>query len=97
LQSLGDEQRVRSKSDIDLISVVVLLVEQLHKCHICKKLIKSRLLFLRHLKMHNDKQRNSGSSSRMLRRKLRARPNSRRIASPRKRGRPRKFWSFSLV
>jgi len=90
-QSLGDEQRVRSNSDIDLISIVVLLVERLYRCHICRKLIKSRL-FLPHLKMHNDKQRNSGSSSRMLRR-----PNTRGIASSRKRGRPRKFWSFSLA
>ncbi|XP_077279500.1 uncharacterized protein LOC143906959 [Temnothorax americanus] len=65
--------------------------EHVRKCHICKKLIKSRLLFLRHLKMHNDTQRNSGSSSRILRRKLRARPSTRKIASPRKRGRPRKF------
>ncbi|KAL0129310.1 hypothetical protein PUN28_004186 [Cardiocondyla obscurior] len=65
--------------------------EKLHKCHICKKLIKSRLLFLRHLKMHNDTKSNSDSSSRMLRRKLRARPSTRKIASPRKRGRPRKF------
>ncbi|XP_011635316.1 uncharacterized protein LOC105425973 isoform X2 [Pogonomyrmex barbatus] len=65
--------------------------EQLHKCHICKKLIKSRLMFLQHLKMHNDAQRNSGSSSRILRRKLRARPSTRKITSPRKRGRPRKF------
>lgn len=64
--------------------------EQLRKCHICKKLIRSRLLFLRHLKMHNDTQYNSGSSSR-LRRKLRARPNTRKIATPRKRGRPKKF------
>ncbi|KAL6266977.1 hypothetical protein P5V15_000061 [Pogonomyrmex californicus] len=65
--------------------------EQLHKCHICKKLIKSRLMFLQHLKMHNDAQRNSGNSSRILRRKLRARPSTRKITSPRKRGRPRKF------
>ncbi|KAG5344466.1 ZN384 protein, partial [Acromyrmex heyeri] len=65
--------------------------EQLRKCHICKKYIKSRLLFLRHLRMHNDTQRTSGSSSNMVRRKLRGRPSTRKIASPRKRGRPRKF------
>ncbi|KYM79393.1 hypothetical protein ALC53_10188 [Atta colombica] len=65
--------------------------EQLRKCHICKKYIKSRLLFLRHLRMHNDTQRTSGSSSKMVRRKLRGRPSTRKIASPRKRGRPRKF------
>lgn len=67
--------------------------EQLRKCRICKKLIKSRLLFLRHLRMHNDTQHNSSSSSssRMLRQKLRARPSTRKITSPRKRGRPRKF------
>lgn len=58
--------------------------EQLRRCHICKKLIKSRMLFLQHLKMHSD-------TPRMLRRRLRARPNARKIASPRKRGRPRKF------
>ncbi|KAL6424045.1 hypothetical protein ACFW04_009741 [Cataglyphis niger] len=58
--------------------------EQLRRCHVCKKLIKSRMLFLQHLKVHND-------TSRMLRRRLRARPNARKIASPRKRGRPRKF------
>ncbi|KYN12708.1 PREDICTED: uncharacterized protein LOC108767172 [Trachymyrmex cornetzi] len=65
--------------------------EQLRKCHICKKYIKSRLLFLRHLRMHNDTQRTSGNSSNMVRRKLRGRPSTRKIASPRKRGRPRKF------
>ncbi|KAG5312566.1 ZN384 protein, partial [Acromyrmex insinuator] len=65
--------------------------EQLRKCHICKKYIKSRLLFLRHLRMHNDTQRTSGSSSKMVRRKLRGRPSTRKITSPRKRGRPRKF------
>ncbi|XP_012540395.1 uncharacterized protein LOC105838973 [Monomorium pharaonis] len=64
--------------------------EQLRKCRICKKLIKSRLLFLRHLRMHNDTRHNSSSSSStMLRRKLRARPS--KVASPRKRGRPRKL------
>ncbi|KAG5325340.1 ZN384 protein, partial [Pseudoatta argentina] len=65
--------------------------EQLRKCHICKKYIKSRLLFLQHLRMHNDTQRTSGSSSNMVRRKLHGRPSTRKIASPRKRGRPRKF------
>ncbi|XP_072763142.1 uncharacterized protein [Anoplolepis gracilipes] len=58
--------------------------EQLHRCHVCKKLIKSRILFLQHLRMHSDTPRN-------LRRRLRARPNTCKIASPRKRGRPRKF------
>ncbi|KYN05189.1 PREDICTED: uncharacterized protein LOC108771920 [Cyphomyrmex costatus] len=65
--------------------------EQLRKCHICKKYIKSRLLFLRHLRMHNDTQHTSGSSSKIMQRKLRARPSTHKIASPRKRGRPRKF------
>ncbi|XP_026826962.1 uncharacterized protein LOC105286564 isoform X2 [Ooceraea biroi] len=64
--------------------------EQLRKCHICKKLIRSRLLYLQHLKMHSD-QRSSVGSSRLLRRKLRGRPSGRKIATPRKRGRPRKF------
>lgn len=54
--------------------------EQLRRCHICKKLIKSRMLFLQHLKVHND-------TPRTLRRRLRTRPS----ATPRKRGRPRKF------
>ncbi|XP_011257452.2 glutamic acid-rich protein isoform X2 [Camponotus floridanus] len=58
--------------------------EQLRRCHVCKKLIKSRMLFLQHLKVHSD-------TPRMLRRRLRARPSARKIASPRKRGRPRKF------
>ena len=74
-----------------LITYVILLIEQLRKCHICKKYIKSRLLFLRHLRMHNDTQRTSGNSSKMVRRKLRGRPSTHKIASPRKRGRPRKF------
>ncbi|CAL1678441.1 unnamed protein product [Lasius platythorax] len=58
--------------------------EQLRRCHVCKKLIKSRMLFLQHLKVHSDTQR-------MLRRRLRTRPSARKITSPRKRGRPRKF------
>lgn len=58
--------------------------EQLRRCHVCKKLIKSRMLFLQHLKVHSD-------TPRILRRRLRARPSARKIASPRKRGRPRKF------
>ncbi|XP_029176900.1 probable serine/threonine-protein kinase fhkB isoform X2 [Nylanderia fulva] len=54
--------------------------EQLRRCHVCKKLIKSRMQFLQHLKLHSDTQR-------MLRRRLRTRPST----TPRKRGRPRKL------
>ncbi|XP_011695335.1 PREDICTED: uncharacterized protein LOC105454433 isoform X2 [Wasmannia auropunctata] len=66
-------------------------IKKERKCHICKKFMKSRLLFLRHMRMHNDTQRGTGSSTRIMRRKLRARPSTRKIATPRKRGRPRKF------
>ncbi|XP_014471716.1 PREDICTED: glutamic acid-rich protein-like [Dinoponera quadriceps] len=62
---------------------------QRRKCHICKKIMKSRLLLLRHIKMHNASRCSAGSSH-MLRRRLRARPST-RIMSLRKRGRPRKF------
>ncbi|EFN77786.1 hypothetical protein EAI_15017 [Harpegnathos saltator] len=63
---------------------------QVRKCHICKKIMKSKLLLLRHIKMHNARYNSSSGTSQMLRRRLRTRPST-RIMSLRKRGRPRKF------
>lgn len=68
---------------------ILFVEQQLRKCQVCKKLIKSRLLLLRHLKMHSDAQSNTNPET--LRRKLRTRQGTRKIVPLRKRGRPRKL------
>ncbi|XP_032688066.1 DNA ligase 1-like isoform X2 [Odontomachus brunneus] len=63
---------------------------RVHKCHICKKIMKSKLLLIRHIKLHSIRYNTDSGPSQMLRRRLRTRPSA-RIKSLRKRGRPRKF------
>ncbi|XP_015187480.1 PREDICTED: myoneurin-like [Polistes dominula] len=64
--------------------------KQIRRCEICKKLIKSRMLFIRHLKMHNNLKLYAGMSA--LQKKLRStRQPTRKIMALRKRGRPRKL------
>ncbi|XP_012230394.2 putative leucine-rich repeat-containing protein DDB_G0290503 [Linepithema humile] len=65
--------------------------QRLRKCHICQQLIRSKFLFLRHLRMHSETQSSSDNNLKLLQRKLRARSNPHKIAVSRKRGRPRKF------
>ncbi|KAI4485587.1 hypothetical protein M0802_012709 [Mischocyttarus mexicanus] len=63
--------------------------KQIRRCEICKKLIKS-MLFMRHLKMHNNVKLYAGMNA--LQKKLRStRQPSRKIMALRKRGRPRKL------
>lgn len=64
--------------------------KQIRRCQICKKLIKSRMLFIRHLKMHSNVKLYTGMN--MLQKKLRnTRQAARKITALRKRGRPRKL------
>ncbi|KAL2747360.1 zinc finger protein 652-like [Vespula maculifrons] len=64
--------------------------KQIRRCQICKKLIKSRILFIRHLKMHSNVKLFTGMNT--LQKKLRnTRQAARKITTLRKRGRPRKL------
>ncbi|KAK2589331.1 hypothetical protein KPH14_007879 [Odynerus spinipes] len=64
--------------------------KQIRRCQICKKLIKSRMLFIRHLKMHSNVKLYTGMNT--LQKKLRnTRQAARKITALRKRGRPRKL------
>ncbi|XP_046833387.1 zinc finger protein 652-like isoform X1 [Vespa crabro] len=64
--------------------------KQIRRCQICKKLIKSRMLFIRHLKMHSNVKLFTGMNT--LQKKLRnTRQAARKITALRKRGRPRKL------
>ncbi|XP_012284210.1 uncharacterized protein LOC105701758 isoform X2 [Orussus abietinus] len=62
------------------------------KCQTCKKIIKSRLLYIRHLRMHSSVKEIPKSISNTLQKKLRhTRQSTSNIKSLRKRGRPRKL------
>ncbi|XP_014610589.1 PREDICTED: myoneurin isoform X1 [Polistes canadensis] len=64
--------------------------KQIRRCEICKKLIKSRILYIRHLKMHNNVKLYAGMNA--LQKKLRStRQPTRKLMALRKRGRPRKL------
>lgn len=66
--------------------------QQIRRCQTCKKLIKSRLLYARHMKMHSKAKKNTKPLTNILQKKLRhTRQVANKIVSLRKRGRPRKF------
>ncbi|XP_015584754.1 uncharacterized protein LOC107262749 [Cephus cinctus] len=66
--------------------------QQRRRCQTCKKLIKSRSLYIRHIKMHSKARTSVKSVTNILQKKLRrTRQAASKITSLRKRGRPRKL------
>lgn len=65
--------------------------QQIRRCQVCKKLIKGRLLFLRHLKVHGNLQKATKSVANIQKKLHTTRSVTRTITSIRKRGRPRKL------
>ncbi|XP_076238480.1 uncharacterized protein LOC143181772 isoform X2 [Calliopsis andreniformis] len=65
--------------------------EQIRRCQICQKLIKSRLLFIRHLRKHANMQKNTKSITNIQKKLHTTRSVTSKITSLRKRGRPRKL------
>lgn len=65
--------------------------EQIRRCHVCQKLIKSRLLFVQHLKKHGNIQKNTKSIANIQKKLHTTRSVTNKITTLRKRGRPRKL------
>ncbi|XP_046612062.1 uncharacterized protein LOC124301264 isoform X2 [Neodiprion virginianus] len=66
--------------------------KQIRQCHICKKLIKTRLLYIQHMKTHIKSTRNTKPPATVLQKKLRQpRQVTSKLTPVKKRGRPRKF------
>ncbi|CAK9816521.1 Zinc finger protein 384 [Anthophora plagiata] len=65
--------------------------QQIRQCHICKKLIRSRLLFVQHLKKHANLQKNTKPISNIQKKLHTTRSVTSKITTLRKRGRQRKF------
>ncbi|XP_046739284.1 uncharacterized protein LOC124407307 [Diprion similis] len=66
--------------------------KQIRQCHICKKLIKTRLLYIQHMKTHIKSTRNTKPPTTVLQKKLRQpRQVTSKLTPVKKRGRPRKF------
>ncbi|XP_031838822.1 uncharacterized protein LOC116429684 isoform X2 [Nomia melanderi] len=64
---------------------------KIHKCHICQKLIRSRLLFVQHLKKHRRMQKNTKTIANIQKKLHTTRSVTSKITTLRKRGRPRKL------
>ncbi|KOC60685.1 Zinc finger protein 384 [Habropoda laboriosa] len=65
--------------------------QQIRQCQICKKLIRSRLLFVQHLNKHANLQKNTKSISNIQKKLHTTRSVTSKITTLRKRGRQRKF------
>ncbi|CAL7940112.1 unnamed protein product [Xylocopa violacea] len=65
--------------------------QQIRRCQVCKKLIKSRLLFVQHLKKHGNLQKNTKSTPNIQKKLHTTRSVTSKITSLRKRGRSRKL------
>ncbi|XP_017755731.1 PREDICTED: uncharacterized protein LOC108547644 [Eufriesea mexicana] len=65
--------------------------QQIRRCQICKKLIRSRLLFVRHLKKHGNLQKNTKSIPNIQKKLHTTRSVTSKITTLRKRGRSRKL------
>lgn len=65
--------------------------QQIRRCQICKKIIRSRLLFVQHLKKHKNLQKNTKSVSNIQKKLHTTRSVTSKITTLRKRGRSRKF------
>ncbi|KAF3429382.1 hypothetical protein E2986_03184 [Frieseomelitta varia] len=65
--------------------------QQMRRCQICKKLIKSRLLFVQHLKKHKNLQKNIKSIPNIQKKLHTTRSVTSKITTLRKRGRTRKL------
>ncbi|XP_076683191.1 uncharacterized protein LOC143376591 isoform X3 [Andrena cerasifolii] len=65
--------------------------QQIRRCQVCQKLIKSRLLFVQHLKKHGNVQKNTKSIANIQKKLHTTRSVTSKITTLRKRGRPRKL------
>ncbi|XP_053996275.1 zinc finger protein 37 homolog [Hylaeus anthracinus] len=65
--------------------------DRIHRCHVCQKLIKSRLRFVQHLKQHGNIQKNTKSIANIQKKLHTTRSVTSKITTLRKRGRPRKL------
>lgn len=65
--------------------------QQIRRCQICKKLIRSRLLFVQHLKKHRNLQKNIKSVPNIQKKLHTTRSVTSKITTLRKRGRSRKL------
>ncbi|KAK1134461.1 hypothetical protein K0M31_007246 [Melipona bicolor] len=65
--------------------------QQIRRCQICKKLIRSRLLFVQHLKKHKNLQKNIKSIPNIQKKLHTTRSVTSKITTLRKRGRTRKL------
>ncbi|XP_033344695.1 uncharacterized protein LOC117230905 [Bombus vosnesenskii] len=65
--------------------------QQIRRCQICKKLIRSRLLFVQHLKKHRNLQKNIKSVPNIQKKLHTTRSVTSKITALRKRGRSRKL------
>lgn len=65
--------------------------QQIRRCQICKKLIRSRLLFIQHLRMHRSSHKNIKSIANIQKKLRTTRSMTGKITTLRKRGRPRKL------
>ena len=65
--------------------------QQIRRCQVCKKLIRSRLLFIQHLKKHRHLQKNIKSVANIQKKLHTTRSMTGKITTLRKRGRPRKL------
>ena len=65
--------------------------QQIHRCQVCQKLIKSRLLFVQHLKKHGNMQKNTKPIANIQKKLHTTRSVTSKITTLRKRGRPRKL------
>ncbi|XP_076284068.1 uncharacterized protein LOC143210770 isoform X2 [Lasioglossum baleicum] len=64
---------------------------KVRRCHICQKLIKSRLLFVQHLKKHRSMRKTPKTVTNIQKKLHTTRSVTRKIKKLRKRGRPRKL------
>ncbi|XP_076659414.1 uncharacterized protein LOC143362828 isoform X2 [Halictus rubicundus] len=64
---------------------------KIRRCHICQKLIRSRLLFVQHLKKHRSMQKNPKTIANIQKKLHTTRSVTSKITTLRKRGRPRKL------
>ncbi|XP_076621421.1 uncharacterized protein LOC143341909 [Colletes latitarsis] len=65
--------------------------EKIRRCHVCQKLIKSRLLFGQHLKKHGNIHKNTKCIANIQKKLHTTRSVTSKITTLRKRGRPRKL------
>lgn len=74
-----------------IIEKYFFIEQQIRRCQICKKIIRSRLLFVQHLKKHRNLQKNTKSVSNIQKKLHTTRSVTSKITTLRKRGRSRKF------